>query len=101
MAGRSGKRLPIAGKARSTKGPKSKHWDSGTPSPVGRSIKRVKGVRMKSIKPLFSLGQIVSTPGALGALARANQQPDHFLNRHVTGDWGAELSEEDKAENEY
>ena len=57
---------------------------------------------MESVKPpLFSLGKIVSTPGALDALARANQQPDHFLNRHVKGDWGAELSEEDKAENEY
>ena len=56
---------------------------------------------MKSVNPLFSFGQIVSTPGALDALARANQQPEHFLNRHVTGDWGSELSEEDKAENEY
>ena len=54
---------------------------------------------MKSVKPLFPLGQIVSTPGAMDALARANQQPDHFLNRHATGDWGSELSEEDKAEN--
>ena len=56
---------------------------------------------MKSVKPLFSLGQIVSTPGALDALARANQQPHNFLNRHAAGDWGSELSEEDKAENEY
>jgi hypothetical protein len=56
---------------------------------------------MESVAPLFSLGQIVSTPGALDALARANQQPDHFLNRHVSGDWGSELSDEDKAENEY
>ena len=56
---------------------------------------------MKSVKPLFPLGQIVSTPGALDALARANQQPHDFLNRHAAGDWGAELSEEDKAENNY
>jgi len=57
---------------------------------------------MESVKPLlFSLGQIVSTPGALDALARANQQPHDFLDRHAAGDWGAELSEEDKAENEY
>ena len=56
---------------------------------------------MESLKPLFSLGTIVSTPGALDALARANQQPHDFLNRHAAGDWGAELSEEDKAENEY
>ena len=56
---------------------------------------------MKSVKPLFPLGQIVSTPGALDSLARANQQPHNFLNRHAAGDWGSELSEEDKAENEY
>ena len=56
---------------------------------------------MKSVKPLFPLGQIVSTPGALDSLARANQQPHAFLNRHAAGDWGSELSEEDKAENEY
>ena len=55
---------------------------------------------MKSVKPLFSLGQIVSTPGALGALARANQQPHDFLNRHAAGDWG-ELGDEDEAENKY
>ena len=55
---------------------------------------------MKSVKPMFSLGQIVSTPGALDALARANQQPHDFLNRHAAGDWG-ELGDEDKAENKY
>ena len=56
---------------------------------------------MESVKPLlFSLGQIVSTPGALDALARANQQPHDFLNRHAAGDWG-ELGDEDEAENNY
>ena len=55
---------------------------------------------MDCVKPLFSLGQIVATPGALEALARANQQSEYFLDRHVSGDWG-ELSNEDKAENEY
>ena len=56
---------------------------------------------MKRTQALFALGRIVSTPGAIDALARANQQPHDFLNRHVTGDWGSELPEEDKAENEY
>ena len=55
----------------------------------------------KPLKALFSLGKVVATPGALDALARANQQPHDFLDRHVTGEWGSELSEEDKAENEY
>ena len=55
---------------------------------------------MKADEPLFPLGYIVATPGALDALARANQSPQEFLNRHVTGEWG-ELGEEDKAENNY
>jgi len=55
---------------------------------------------MKADEPLFPLGYIVATPGALDALARANQSPQEFLNRHVTGDWG-ELGDEDKAENNY
>ena len=56
---------------------------------------------MKCAKPLFSLGRIVATPGAIDALTRANQLPHDFLNRHVMGDWGSELPEEDKAENEF
>ena len=55
---------------------------------------------MKADEPLFPLGRIVATPGAFDALARANQSPQEFLNRHVTGDWG-ELGDEDKAENNY
>ena len=55
---------------------------------------------MKADEPLFPLGRIVATPGALDALARANQSPQEFLNRHVTGDWG-DLGDEDKAENNY
>lgn len=50
-------------------------------------------------KPLFELGQVVATPGALGALERAGQGPGEFLARHVAGDWG-EVPEEDKTENE-
>lgn len=51
-------------------------------------------------QPLFSLGQVVATPGALAALAKAGQSPPEFLARHVRGDWG-ELSEEDRKENEF
>lgn len=40
-------------------------------------------------KPLFSLGDIVATPGALAALEEADQLPQEFLHRHVCGDWGA------------
>jgi hypothetical protein len=39
-------------------------------------------------KPLFDLGQLVATPGALAALEKSGQSPMDFLMRHVTGDWG-------------
>jgi len=48
---------------------------------------------------LFSLGQIVATPGALAALEKTGQTPLDFLSRHVRGDWG-ELDEHDRKENE-
>jgi hypothetical protein len=50
--------------------------------------------------PLFPLGQIVATPGALAALERAQQPPTCFLARHASGDWG-ELEPTDVAENQY
>ena len=50
--------------------------------------------------PLFPLGRIVATPGALAALERAKQLPTSFLGRHAIGDWG-ELEPTDVAENEY
>lgn len=51
------------------------------------------------LKPLFRLGHIVGTPGALDALVEAKQEPIELLLRHVTGDWG-DLEDEDKKENE-
>ena len=50
-------------------------------------------------KPLFELGQIVGTPGALQVLQEAEQEPFELLLRHVIGDWG-DMSDEDKEENE-
>ena len=50
--------------------------------------------------PLFPLGRIVATPGALAALEREKQLPTSFLGRHAIGDWG-ELEPTDVAENEY
>jgi hypothetical protein len=49
--------------------------------------------------PRFPLGQLVATPGALQALAEADQNPTAFITRHVTGDWG-ELDDHDRRENE-
>ena len=51
-------------------------------------------------QPLFSLGQLVATPGALAALEKAGQGPLDFLSRHVHGDWG-DLCEEDRRENQF
>ena len=50
-------------------------------------------------RPLFPLGQIAATPGAIAALEQANQTAGEFLNRHVTGDFG-EVDEGDRQRNE-
>ena len=50
-------------------------------------------------KPVFDLGQLLSTPGALEAMAESSQTPADFLSRHARGDWG-ELCEEDKRAND-
>lgn len=49
-------------------------------------------------QPLFSLGKVVATPGAIEALEKAGQTPIEFLERHQRGDWGI-VPEEDKAAN--
>jgi hypothetical protein len=46
--------------------------------------------------PLFTLGQIVSTPGALDATSHRHRIA--CLTRHVTGDWGT-VDREDAATN--
>ena len=50
--------------------------------------------------PLFPLGEVVATPGALDALSEVNQTPIEFLARHVAGDWG-DLVAEDLRENAH
>ncbi|NUM55777.1 MAG: hypothetical protein HUU46_19220 [Candidatus Hydrogenedentes bacterium] len=42
----------------------------------------------QQLQPLFHLGQIVATPGALEALARNTTTGLEYLRRHATGDWG-------------
>ncbi len=51
------------------------------------------------MKPLFTLGRVVATPGALAALEKAGEQPGDFLARHASGDWG-DIDAEDARENE-
>ena len=51
-------------------------------------------------QPLFSLGQVVATPGALAALEKAGQSPAEFLSQHVRGEWG-DVPEADRRENQF
>ncbi len=39
--------------------------------------------------PLFTLGAVVATPGALSALEEASVDPLELLERHQGGDWGS------------
>jgi hypothetical protein len=48
--------------------------------------------------PLFGVGQIVATPGALAALEKTGETATQFVARHATGGWG-ELPLEDRTEN--
>ena len=60
---------------------------------------RANHMRTVSSTPLFPLGRVVATPGALAALKAACELPRGYLARHVRGDWG-DISEEDRQENE-
>lgn len=51
-------------------------------------------------KVKFSLGQLLSTPAALQAMADSGQTPLEFVSRHAKGDWGEELCQEDKRLND-
>lgn len=53
---------------------------------------------MSSKPPLFSLGNVVATPGALQMLAEVGRHPLEFLATHITGDFG-DIDEEDRQAN--
>ena len=55
---------------------------------------------MYATRPLFPLGRIVATPGALETLRNAGQDIRELLTRHASGDWGT-LSEDDRNENDF
>jgi hypothetical protein len=48
-------------------------------------------------RPLFSLGMVVATPGAIAAAAAANDVLMRYVARHVIGEWGDLLPEDVRA----
>ncbi len=50
-------------------------------------------------KPLFPLGHLVATPGAIDALAATEQTPAEFVHRHQCGDYGV-VNADDKQAND-
>lgn len=47
--------------------------------------------------PLFPLGRVVATPGAIEALTSTGQTPSEFLVRHQAGDYGVVDDDDRKA----
>jgi len=50
------------------------------------------------VKPLFTLGRVVATPGALAAIGVSGDDLSIYLARHQSGDWG-EIDAHDRREN--
>jgi hypothetical protein len=40
------------------------------------------------VKPIFTLGRVVATPGALAAMGISGDDISTYLARHQSGDWG-------------
>lgn len=49
---------------------------------------------------LFPLGKTVATPGAIDAMTQTSTGPRRLLQRHLNGDWGEALCDEDKELND-
>lgn len=47
--------------------------------------------------PLFPLGQVVATPGALDLLDKVSVSPGSLIERHRRGDWGDVPADDAKA----
>jgi hypothetical protein len=63
--------------------------------------RRQEEAEMIAVKsPLFKLGQVLATPGALEALAKTGQSVWEFVSRHAAGDWGVVGAEDAEANND-
>ena len=51
------------------------------------------------MKPLFTLGQLVATPGALTAIEASGDSLSSYISRHQAGDWG-DIDAHDLKENQ-
>ena len=51
------------------------------------------------VKPLFALGQTLTTPGALVVMQDVGISPLSLLSRHQRGDWG-DMDKDDKEAND-
>jgi hypothetical protein len=51
------------------------------------------------VKPLFTLGQVVATPGALKEIEASGDSLSSYLSRHQSGDWG-DIDAHDRKENQ-
>ena len=67
--------------------------------------KHLKDIELRRLvgKPLFGLGRLVATPGALELLDTAQYHPMRLLQRHQWGDWSDPdgLCSADKTANDY
>lgn len=61
-------------------------------------LERVEPAEMPEKEPLFPLGDLHATPGALEALRATGEVPIAFFDRHVRGDWG-DICQDDKVMN--
>lgn len=54
---------------------------------------------MYVISPRFRVAWLIITPGALVALVESQEDPKHFVSRHLQGDWG-DVGPEEWSKNE-
>ncbi len=64
-----------------------------TPAPVQKTDSPI-----SSTVPIFQVGHLVATPGALAVMDKHHIEPLDLLRRHQQGDWG-NLDQHDRAAN--